>query len=107
MNVRKHGVVLSKTNNDFECEGVLNPAVIKVGKQIHMFYRAVAKGNFSTIGYCRLSSPVDVEFRNESPLLSPQSKDELQGLEDPRIVEIEEIYYLSYTAYDGVNALGS
>ncbi len=105
--VNKLGIVLSSTSNSFENEGVLNPAVIKVGSVIHMFYRAVAKDNYSTIGYCILSSPTEVQSRNDQPLLVPQADYEYQGLEDPRIVEIEGIYYLSYTAYDGTNALGA
>ncbi len=105
--VNKLGIVLSSTSNSFENEGVLNPAVIKVGSVIHMFYRAVAKDNYSTIGYCILSSPTEVQSRNDQPLLVPQADYEYQGLEDPRIVEIEGIYYLSYTAYDGMNALGA
>jgi predicted GH43/DUF377 family glycosyl hydrolase len=28
-------------------------------------------------------------------------------VEDPRITKIEELYYLTYTAYDGINALGA
>ncbi len=105
--VKKEGIILQKTSHYFESEGVLNPAVIKVGKSIHLFYRAVAKDNYSTIGYCRLKSPMEVEFRDDSPLLFPQEEYEFQGLEDPRIVEIEGMYYLSYTAYDGINALGA
>lgn len=107
IDVSKHGIVLSKTTLDFEAEGVLNPAVIKVGKTIHMFYRAVAIGNFSSIGYCKLSAPMVVEHRDENPLIYPESDYELHGVEDPRIVEIEGTYYLSFTAYDGVNALGA
>ena len=105
--IKKHGVLLEKTNNSFEKDGVLNPAAIKVGNTIHMFYRAVAKNNYSTIGYCKLSSPLEVEYRNTSPLFIPDAKHECHGLEDPRIVEIEGTYYLTYTAYDGVNALGA
>lgn len=105
--VNKHGILLCKTGNSFENEGVLNPAAIKVGDIIHMFYRAVTKDNYSTIGYCTLSSPLVVKDRSESPILIPQAEYEFQGLEDPRIVEIEGIYYLSYTAFNGVNALGA
>jgi len=106
LSVEKLGIILSKTTLAFECEGVLNPAVIKIGTSIHMFYRAVAKDNYSTIGYCKLSIPLAVETRNETPLLFPQAEYEFQGLEDPRIVEIEGVFYLTYTAYDGINALG-
>lgn len=105
--VNKLGILLRKTAHSFECEGVLNPAVIKVGNTIHLFYRAVAKDNYSTIGYCKLSAPMVVETRMDVPILFPQSEEEFQGLEDPRIIEIEGTYYLSYTAYNGVNALGA
>lgn len=105
--VSKLGIVLEKTENQFENEGVLNPAVIKVGEHIHMFYRAVTKDNYSTIGYCQLSAPMVVESRLDKAILYPQDEYEFQGLEDPRIVHIEGTYYLSYTAYDGINALGA
>lgn len=107
VNVYKHGILLRKTDNVFENEGVLNPAVIKVDKKIHMFYRAVAKDNYSTIGYCTLSTPLLVETRSDTPILVPQSEYEFQGLEDPRIVKLDGTYYLSYTAFDGINALGA
>ena len=105
--VNKEGIILSKTSLDFECEGVLNPAVIKDNNEIHLFYRAVAKDNYSTIGYCRLKSPTKVGHRNSEPILYPESDYEKQGLEDPRVVKIEDIFYLSYTAFDGINALGA
>ena len=50
---------------------------------------------------------MNVKLRFDTPLLFPQSEYESQGLEDPRIVKIEDTYYLTYTAYDGVNALGA
>ncbi|MFY8004940.1 MAG: hypothetical protein ACOVNR_08845 [Chitinophagaceae bacterium] len=105
--VNKLGVLLTKTANSFESKGVLNPAVIKVGNEIHLFYRAVTNDNYSTIGYCNLSAPTIVETRSTKPLLFPQVAYEFQGLEDPRIIEIEGTFYLSYTAFDGTNALGA
>ena len=105
--VKKLGILLIKTELPFESEGVLNPAVIKIKDTIHLFYRAVARDNYSTIGYCRLSGPMRVETRSSTPILIPQAEYEFQGLEDPRIVEIEGTYYLSYTAFNGINALSS
>ncbi len=105
--IKKLGVLLEKTEVGFESDGVLNPAVIKEGNDIHIFYRAVAKGNFSTMGYCKLNSAHKVVERSDMPILFPQADYESQGVEDPRIVKIESTYYLTYTAYDGVNALGA
>lgn len=107
ISVRKIGVLLNKTTLDFENAGVLNPATIREGNTVHLFYRAVSTGNFSSIGYCRLDGPLTVEQRSAKPVLIPQFDYETQGMEDPRIVKIDGLYYLSYTAYDGINALGA
>jgi len=105
--VKKHGILLAKTTNKFEEDGVLNPATIKDGDYVHLFYRAVAKGNHSSIGYCKLKGALEVEERSGNPLIVPEFEYESHGVEDPRIVKIDYFYYLSYTAYDGVNAMGA
>jgi beta-1,2-mannobiose phosphorylase / 1,2-beta-oligomannan phosphorylase len=105
--VRKEGIILSKTDLEFENEGVLNPAAIQENDTVHIFYRSVQKGNFSTIGYCRLDGPLTVAERCHEPIMVPEFEYEKHGVEDPRIVRIEDQYYLSYTAYDGTNARGA
>ncbi len=107
VSVKKEGVLLSKTALGFENEGVLNPAVIKDDEFIHLFYRAVSKGNYSSIGYCRLKGPLTIEERKITPVITPSEEYETQGVEDPRIVKIDDLFYLTYTAYDGVNAMGA
>lgn len=105
--VKKEGVLLGKTGLEFENAGVLNPGTYQVGVNIHMFYRAVKIGNYSSIGYCKLMGPLQVAERSEVPILFPEFDYECQGMEDPRIVKIDDLYYLTYTAYDGLNALGA
>lgn len=107
MKVIKKGVILRKTLLIFENEGVLNPATIASNGDYHMFYRAVSKGNFSTISYCQLSHGLTPTNNLHIPLIFPQFPYESHGVEDPRIVKIDDLYYLTYTAYDGVNALGA
>nr|WP_315250696.1 pesticidal protein Cry7Aa [uncultured Flavobacterium sp.] len=104
--VKKEGVILAKTLFPFEDEGVLNPAAIREGNFVHLFYRAVSKGNHSSIGYCKLEGPLLVANRHKKSLLSPEFDYESHGMEDPRIVKIDDLYYLTYTGYDGTNALG-
>ncbi len=106
VSVKKEGVLLKKTELGFENEGVLNPAALREGESVHLFYRAVSKGNYSSIGYCRLNGPLTVEERLNVPVIFPQEELESHGVEDPRITKIDDLYYLTYTAYDGVNALG-
>ena len=105
--IKKEGVILSKTAYDFENKGVLNPAVYQDGTTVHLFYRAVRQGNYSTVGYCRLEGPTTVVERSPTPIMIPEFDYEAHGIEDPRIVKIDELFYLSFTAYDGVNALGA
>ena len=105
--VKKEGIILSKTDLEFENEGVLNPAAIREGDNVHIFYRAVKAGNYSSIGYCRLDGPLTVAERWKKPVIVPEFEYESHGIEDARIVKIDDLYYLTYTAYDGTNALGA
>lgn len=105
--VIKKGILFEKTPIEFENSGVLNPGVIKEGEFVHVFYRAVSFNNYSSIGYCKLEGPATILKRNKTPLIVPEFDYESHGVEDPRIVKIDELYYLSYTAYDGINALGA
>jgi predicted GH43/DUF377 family glycosyl hydrolase len=105
--IKKEGILLSKTDLEFENEGVLNPAAIREGNDVHLFYRAVKKGNYSSIGYCRLNGPLTIAERWDRPIIIPEFEYESKGVEDPRIVRIDDLYYMSYTAYDGTNALGA
>lgn len=107
INVKREGVILEKTNLTFENEGVMNPAVIAGDGTVHLFYRAVRKGNRSTIGYCRLEGPLKVVQRDKKSFMHPEFEYESQGVEDPRIVKIDDRYYMTYTAYNGINAVGA
>ena len=107
INLRKEGVILSRTEFEFENGAVLNPAVIRVGDSVHIFYRAVKEGNYSSIGYCRLDGPLTIVERWDKPILVSEFEYESKGVEDARIVKIDDLYYMSYTAYDGVNARGA
>lgn len=102
--IKDEGIILEKTNRKFENRAVLNPACIEAGGITHMFYRAVAKGNFSTLGYCRLDEKNKLIDRGKKPFLVPEFDYEKQGIEDPRIEKLDDLYYLFYTAYDGKNA---
>jgi predicted GH43/DUF377 family glycosyl hydrolase len=107
VSVIKEGILLEKTAIEFENTGVLNPATIKVGNFVHLFYRAVSFNNYSSIGYCKLEGPFEIVLRKKTPVIKPEFEYESHGVEDPRIVKIENTYYLSYTAFDGINALGA
>lgn len=58
LEIKREGILLKRTLLDFENEGVLNPAAIREGEYVHIFYRAVSLGNYSSIGYCKLKGPL-------------------------------------------------
>lgn len=105
--VKKEGILLQQSGAEFENEGVLNPAAIRVGDCVHLFYRAVQKGNRSTLGYCKLDGPLNIVERWDTPFMVPELDFESQGVEDARITKIDDTYYMSYTGYDGINARGA
>ena len=79
VHVKREGVILERTSLEFENEGVMNPAVIAEGNTVHMFYRAVKKGNYSSIGYCRLEGPLTVVERDVAPLLFSEFEWKIPG----------------------------
>tara|TARA_R110002049_G_scaffold218422_4_gene390071 strand:- start:6387 stop:7424 length:1038 start_codon:yes stop_codon:yes gene_type:complete len=105
--VERKGILLSPTELDFENNGVLNPGIYQEDGQVHIFYRAVKDGNFSTIGYAKSNGPNTLIERHKKPIITPEFDYEKHGVEDARIVKIEDTYYLTYTAYDGINAMGA
>ena len=100
--VKREGIILKLSKNKFESKGVFNPACIRKGKYVHMFYRAWDKNNRSTIGYCKLEGPLKVVERATAPVLVAEENYE-HNIEDPRIVCLNGTYYLTYIAYDGRN----
>lgn len=103
----KLGIILSPTHRTFENNAVFNPGIYQDGNTVHIFYRAVQNGNFSTIGYAKTAGPIHIIQRNEQPLIFRDFEYESRGVEDARIVKIGDTYYLTYTAYDGINTMGA
>ena len=103
--VKSEGIILESSQNEFDNQAVLNPACIEKDGVTHMFYRAVRSADMhSSIGYCQLVNN-KVIMRSDKPVLFPEYDYESNGVEDPRIVFLDGIFYLFYTVYDGTNAL--
>ncbi len=98
--------VLSPQGEGFESAGVFNPAVAKVGGQTVMLYRAQDAKGTSRIGYA--SSNDGIHFmRRAEPVLAPEAPYEKGGgVEDPRVVEINGSYWMTYTGYNNVDGTG-
>jgi predicted GH43/DUF377 family glycosyl hydrolase len=96
--------ILSPQATAFEARAVFNPAVVRHGDRFVMLYRAQDSDGISRLGYA--TSTDGVKFTREpEPVLSPEaSYEQGGGVEDPRLVLIDGLYYLTYTAFNGRDA---
>lgn len=102
----KNPILLSH-GTGFEAKAVFNPAAIVKNDTIFLLYRAEDwkgvrqwKGT-SSIGLAYSLDGVNFTKRDR-PVVIPEFDYETPGgCEDPRVVRIEDTYYLTYTAYDG------
>ncbi len=80
--------------------GLFNPAAIQMGEKTVLLFRAQDEHHTSRIGYAESEDGLHFKV-NAKAALSPEAPYEKNGgVEDPRVVEINGIYYLTYTAYD-------
>jgi predicted GH43/DUF377 family glycosyl hydrolase len=96
--------ILAPRGTGWESAGTFNPAVVMRGDKVVMLYRAQDKQGTSRIGYAE--SPDGIHFtRRDDPVLSPSAPyEENGGVEDPRLVQFGDTYYLTYTGYNKKDA---
>lgn len=99
----QRAILLEPSERPFEAQAVLNPGCITENGIVHMFYRAVYPGNYSSVGYCQLKDR-EVIYRHPGPVLKPEFPYEQHGIEDPRLIQVEDTYYMFYVGYSGKNA---
>lgn len=91
-------ILLPEPASPWECVNVFNPGVLYHNGLFHMFYRAQGLDWVSRLGYAVSADGVHWN-RMREPILEPVDGSDSRGLEDPRLVEIEGIFYMTYTAY--------
>ncbi len=91
-------VLLPDPASDWECYNVFNPGVVYDGGLFHMLYRAQGLDWVSRLGYAVSRDGLHWN-RLRRPVLEPSGPDESRGVEDPRLVRIDGVFYLTYTAY--------
>jgi predicted GH43/DUF377 family glycosyl hydrolase len=96
--------VIAPRGNGWEAAGTFNPAVAVRGDKIVMLYRAQDKQGTSRLGYAESRDGIHFN-RRDQPVLSPTEEYEKDGgVEDPRLVQFGETYYLTYTGYNKKDA---
>jgi predicted GH43/DUF377 family glycosyl hydrolase len=96
--------VISPRGDGWESAGTFNPTVARRGDKIVMLYRAQDKQGTSRLGYAESSDNIHF-VRRDQPVFSPSEPYEKDGgVEDPRLVQFGDTYYLTYTGYNKVDA---
>lgn len=91
-------LLLPDPSSDWETYNVFNPAVIYHDGLFHMYYRAQGLDWISRIGYAVSADGIHWN-RLRQPVVAPANERESRGVEDPRVVEIDGVFYMTYTAY--------
>ena len=96
--------VISPQGDGWESAGTFNPSVVVRDGKIIMLYRAQDKGGTSRLGYAESADGIHFTRRGQ-PVFSPEKDYEKNGgVEDPRLVEFGDTYYLTYTGYNKKDA---
>ena len=102
--------ILVPSDRYWEAKDLFNPTAWTDGETVYLLYRAedttgVGMWNgTSRVGLAMSTNGLDFE-REPEPVLSPTDPWELPGgCEDPRVVKIDSLFYMTYTGYDGQTA---
>jgi predicted GH43/DUF377 family glycosyl hydrolase len=102
--------ILKPEGTTWQSKDIFNPAAWADGDSIWLLYRAedstgIGRWNgTSRIGLAYTTDGLHFE-REPDPVLEPDHDWELPGgCEDPRVVKIGDVFYLTYTGYDGQTA---
>lgn len=92
--------IVAPRGKEWESAGTFNPAATQRNGKTVLIYRAQDASGTSRLGYAESSDGIHFE-RRPVPVLSPETDYEKDGgVEDPRIVEIDGAYYMTYTGYN-------
>jgi len=100
--------IMKPAKEGFDSKNIYNMATIREGDTYYMLYRGEDKEETSADCTGRLGLAVSkdgINFKREpNPVLEPDKPYDKQGVEDPRLVKIDDTYILTYTGYDGETA---
>ncbi|MCG0275293.1 MAG: glycosidase [Thermosediminibacteraceae bacterium] len=99
----KNPILNPRKENWWENKYVLNAAALRIKDKVYLLYRAFGQDEVSRIGLA-ITDGYTVLERLSEPIFVPETKEEIKGCEDPRVVIIDDEIIMLYTAYDGVVA---
>lgn len=119
LNKIKNNPIISPSHYSWESKATFNPAVFSYDDDIHLVYRAIGDDDSSVLGYARSVDGINIIERPSyfiykrppkpnrigKKIVYSSGGSSSGGCEDPRIVLIDGVLYLSYTAFDGWNSI--
>lgn len=107
----KNPILEPSSRNAWESKAVFNPAAIYLDQKSHIVYRAMSQDDTSVLGYASSKNGFEIDERLPYPIYTPRESFEqktrdtdFSGCEDPRITKIDDILYMTYTAFNGKTA---
>lgn len=85
--------------HEWEALNVFNCGVVQHNGLFHMLYRAQGWDFVSRIGYAVSTDGLSWNRLGEPVLAPHDGENDRRGVEDPRVVEIDGVFYMTYTAY--------
>jgi predicted GH43/DUF377 family glycosyl hydrolase len=99
--------ILSPKGTAFESAGTFNPAVIRKDGKFVMLYRAQDRNGTSSLGYAISDDGIHFTRHPEPVMVSEAPYEKGGGVEDPRLQQIGNTYYLTYTGYNNIDGAGA
>jgi predicted GH43/DUF377 family glycosyl hydrolase len=109
-NLLKRPLIEPRKDRDFECLQTFNTGAVVIEDKVHFLYRAVGRDYISRFGYANSKDGFHIDERLDDPVYQHKvthtsfysyiSGGSLGGIEDPRIVRIEDKVHVTYTVCD-------
>ena len=96
--------ILTPRGETWESGSVYNPTATVVGDRVALLYRAHADDIVSHVGLAWSDDGFCFD-REPEPVLSPSEDYDKFGCEDPRVSQVGDTFYLTYTGWDRDTAL--
>lgn len=120
--IPQNPIIQANPQHHWESFAVFNTAAIYLKDKVHFIYRAIGNAGTSVLGYASSKDGIHIDERLAEPVY--MAADSLQsrnnntysisfpyasggswsGCEDPRLVQIDDTIYMTYTAFNGWQA---
>jgi len=117
----KNPIIQPNRESHWESCATFNAAAIYLDNKVHFLYRAIGGNGISVLGYASSKDGLTLDDRLSRPVYTPSQPFECRkddsnvtlfpymsgggwgGCEDPRLTQIDDRIYMTYTAFNGIH----